>query len=261
MAPARPPSALALGVGEFVRPPDGVSVPPGTSAALLSRLSESVTFLSRPPPIPPDARMDAKTSSFPPEGLGRDGDFDEVSSAVESGGGAMLEDGRDGGGGGEGPTDVDGPGAVGSARAGRGGGGGAAGALFLAGIGGAGGGPEEGAVAFGVFGGRGGGGGAPLKGISLEGGGGGTDPRLGGGGGNPDGSRSLWKGGGTPNLGFDSTVSSIGVLGGRGGGGGPGFAAFEAARDRGTVVGPFVLENLPASGRGGGARNLCGGRP
>ncbi len=191
---------------------------------------------------------------------------------MEGGGGTPLEDGKDGsgggggGGGGGGPTDVDGPVEIGSAMAGRGGGGGAGGALFLTDIGGGGGGggggpPEEGADAFGVFGGRGGGGGAPPKALSLEGGADGTGPRLGGGGGITDGIRSLWKGGGTPNLGFDSTVSSMGVLGGRGGGGGPGFAVFEAARGRGMIVGPLALENFPASGRGGGARNLGGGWP
>lgn len=62
-------------------------------------------------------------------------------------------------------------------------------------------------------------------------------------------------GGGTPNLGFDSS-SSIAVLGGLGGGGGPGFARFDDALGLEGNAGPEILANLPASASGGGALNF-----
>ena len=81
------------------------------------------------------------------------------------------------------------------------------------------------------------------------------EPRLGGGGGATDAFLSPWNGGGTPNFGFASASSSIGVFGGLGGGGGPGFTTLEAARFRFGRVGAAICANLPASASGGGALN------
>ena len=78
----------------------------------------------------------------------------------------------------------------------------------------------------------------------------------GGGGGGAAADFSLWKGGGTPNLGLLSPSSSIGVLGGRGGGGGPGVATFDVALGRpGSLGGAAAPAYLPASASGGGALN------
>ena len=81
-------------------PPDGeVAAAPGTAAALRSRFSVSLTFFNRPPPTPPEARIDANTSSFPPVGFGSGGAF-TASRPGGSGGGGGLFDGKGGGGGG-----------------------------------------------------------------------------------------------------------------------------------------------------------------
>ena len=123
------------------------------------------------------------------------------------------------------------------------------------------GGPDVGGADGDVLGGSGGGaadagGMAFLSGVSREVRDGGCrGARLGGGGGAPEDRLSPWKGGGTPNLGFNSSSSSMGVLGGRGGGGGPGLATFDTARFLFGRVGAGACANFPASARGGGALN------
>ena len=183
-----------FGVGELPRAPGAPSMGPGPNAALLSRLSESLTFFSRPPPIPPDARIDARTSSFPPAGLGIEDLPMGSRPGGNGGGGGPLVDGIGGGGGGWSPSGAGSAGGIGLERLGRGGGGGADGALFRFGIGGGGGGVRDAVGAFGVFGGRGGGAGllygrAWVLGLSPGDGAVGADPRLGGGGGIADATR------------------------------------------------------------------------
>jgi hypothetical protein len=88
---------------------------------------------------------------------------------------------------------------------------------------------------------------------------GGTGPLLGGGGGGAEDFRSPVNGGGTRKVVPASDSSSIKVFGGRGGGGGPETAAPDEALARPGRGGPPEPANLPASARGGGARNLdCG---
>ena len=84
--------------------------------------------------------------------------------------------------------------------------------------------------------------------------------RLGGGGGGTAASRSLGNGGGTPNLGFASDSSSIGVFGGLGGGGGPGLVTLDDARCLAGSTGAAECANFPASAIGGGALNFTTGR-
>ena len=109
--------------------PEGLVVDaPGTSAALRSRLSLLLTLLSLPPPIPPEARIDASTSSLPPVGAVKDGAFTVSLPGGSGGGGGPLPAGIGGG--------------RGAILGGRGGGGGAP----LDGNGGGIGGPFEGTV-------------------------------------------------------------------------------------------------------------------
>ena len=138
-SPPPPPPPVDAGF-EFA-PELVVCAAPGTGAALRSLLSFSLTFFSAP--IPPAARMDANTSSFPPVGFGN--------------GGALTASRLGGSGGGGGPPCEGSGGGGGALPEGNGGGGGA----LLEGKGGGGGGPPEGGPGIGLAtGGKGGGTGA-----------------------------------------------------------------------------------------------------
>jgi len=232
---------------------------PGTAAALRSRFSESLTFLNAP--APPPALIEASTSSLAPVGLRKVGALAEFLPGGNGGGGGPSLDGIGGGGGGA-PEEGSGGGGGGPAAPGAGGaglcvddkiGGCGAAALRYPGIGGGGGAAEVGGTADRFLGGRGGG--AAALGGGIRGDEDWAGVRLGGGGGTVYGVRSAWKGGGTPNLGFISLSSSIGVLGGLGGGSGPELAKFEVAPGRVGRLGAGTWANLPAPGSGGGILN------
>lgn len=166
---------------------------PRTAAALRSRLSALLTRFRRPPPTPPDPRIDAKRSFLSPAGWGREGAGAESRPGGRGGGGGPATVPRPGGRGGGGGPLLEGIGGGGGARE-------------VVGKGGAGGAPPDGS---------GGGGGGPVNGVGALGTGRGW---LGGSGWEMVVEEFRWLGRGGGGGGPEDGGAALGVLGGSGGG-------------------------------------------